>query len=97
MARPRRRRRDLPDPAPGRENRLREPHYGTYEELAEQLVEALLPHFDRPFAFFGHCGGALPGFATALLLARSGLPTPGRCSSPPRSHRTSAPSGASWG
>ncbi|MFF9479386.1 thioesterase II family protein [Streptomyces sp. NPDC014733] len=61
---------------PGRENRLREPHYGTYDALAEQVVEALLPHFDRPFAFFGHCGGALPGFATALLLARSGLPTP---------------------
>ncbi|MFI6252346.1 thioesterase II family protein [Streptomyces sp. NPDC051016] len=61
---------------PGRENRLREPHYGTYEELAEQVTEALLPHFDRPFAFFGHCGGALPGFATALHLARSGLPTP---------------------
>ncbi|MFF1293379.1 MULTISPECIES: thioesterase II family protein [unclassified Streptomyces] len=61
---------------PGRENRIREPHYGTYEELAEQTVEALLPHFDRPFAFFGHCGGALPGFATALHLANSGLPTP---------------------
>ncbi|MCG5212972.1 thioesterase domain-containing protein [Streptosporangium soli] len=61
---------------PGRENRIREPHYGTYEELAEQVAEALLPHFDRPFAFFGHCGGALPGFATALHLARTGLPTP---------------------
>ncbi|AEY87129.1 thioesterase [Streptomyces corchorusii] len=61
---------------PGRENRYREPHYGTYEELAEQVTEALLPHLDRPFAFFGHCGGALPGFATALHLARAGLPTP---------------------
>lgn len=63
---------------PGRENRLREPHYGSYEALAEQLVDALLPHLDRPFAFFGHCGGALPGFATALLLAERGLPTPAR-------------------
>ncbi|MBV9820626.1 MAG: thioesterase, partial [Actinobacteria bacterium] len=31
---------------------------------------------DRPFGFFGHCAGALPGFATALLLVRSGLPAP---------------------
>ena len=26
---------------PGRENRVREPHYGTYEELAVQLAESL--------------------------------------------------------
>ncbi|WP_137992771.1 thioesterase II family protein [Streptomyces vilmorinianum] len=61
---------------PGRENRLRDPHYGTYEQLAGPLAEALLPYLDRPFAFFGHCGGALPGFATALHLAEAGLPTP---------------------
>ncbi|MGP3991751.1 thioesterase II family protein [Streptomyces sp. 3N207] len=61
---------------PGRENRIREPHYGTYPELAERLAEALLPYLDRPFGFFGHCGGALPGFATALFLAEHGLPTP---------------------
>jgi surfactin synthase thioesterase subunit len=61
---------------PGRENRLREPHYGDYDALAEELVEYLAPYLDRPFAFFGHCGGALPGFATALRLAAAGLPTP---------------------
>lgn len=61
---------------PGRENRIREAHYGTYERLAEQVAEVLLPYLDRPFGFFGHCGGALPGFATALYLARSGFPTP---------------------
>ncbi|MER7411316.1 MULTISPECIES: thioesterase II family protein [Streptomyces] len=61
---------------PGRENRVREEHYGTYPQLAGQLAEALLPYLDRPFGFFGHCGGALPGFATALLLAERGLPTP---------------------
>ncbi|WP_316520094.1 thioesterase II family protein [Kitasatospora brasiliensis] len=63
---------------PGRENRLREPHYGTYEGLAEPLIEALLPYLDRPFGFFGHCGGALPGFATAMRLAQDGLPVPDR-------------------
>ncbi|MQY12862.1 Linear gramicidin dehydrogenase LgrE [Streptomyces sp. RB5] len=61
---------------PGRENRLREPHYGTYEELAGPLTEALLPYLDRPFGFFGHCAGALPGFAAALHLYEQGLPTP---------------------
>ncbi|MET3436053.1 surfactin synthase thioesterase subunit [Sphingomonas sp. 1185] len=61
---------------PARERRIRDPHYGTYEELAKQVIENLLPYFDRPFGFFGHCGGALPGFATALELHRRGLPTP---------------------
>jgi len=63
---------------PGRENRIKEPHYGTYEQLAEQLADQLLPYFDRPFGFFGHCGGALPGFALTLELRRRGLPTPDR-------------------
>ncbi|MEV6766772.1 thioesterase domain-containing protein [Streptomyces sp. NPDC051105] len=61
---------------PGRENRIREPHFGTYEAFAEQAAERLLPHLDRPFGFFGHCGGVLPAFATALHLARNGLPCP---------------------
>jgi surfactin synthase thioesterase subunit len=61
---------------PGRENRIREPHYGTYEELAKRFVDAVLPYLDRPFGFFGHCGGALPGFATALELTKRGLPQP---------------------
>jgi surfactin synthase thioesterase subunit len=61
---------------PGRENRLREPHYGDYDSLAEDLVEHLLPYLDRPFAFFGHCGGALPGYATSLRLMQGGLPLP---------------------
>lgn len=61
---------------PGRENRLREPHYGNYQALAEQLVEQLLPYLDRPFGFFGHCSGAMPGYATALRLMLDGLPTP---------------------
>lgn len=61
---------------PGRENRLREPHYGNYQALADQLVEQLLPYLDRPFGFFGHCSGAMPGYATALRLVEAGLPTP---------------------
>jgi surfactin synthase thioesterase subunit len=61
---------------PGRENRLREPHYGDYESLADDLVEHLLPYLDRPFAFFGHCSGALPGYAMTLRLMQAGLPVP---------------------
>ncbi|MEO6502206.1 MAG: thioesterase domain-containing protein [Jatrophihabitantaceae bacterium] len=63
---------------PARENRIREPHFGTYEQLAADLVTPLQPYLNRPFVFFGHCAGALPAFETARLLADSGLPTPQR-------------------
>ncbi|NBM14282.1 thioesterase II family protein [Streptomyces sp. GC420] len=63
---------------PGRENRLGEPHYDTYENLAADLVEPLAPLLDRPFAFFGHCAGALPAYETVLRLAELGLPGPDR-------------------
>lgn len=60
----------------GRENRIREDHYGTYEQLAAEVANTLMPYFDRPFGFFGHCGGALPAFATAVYLEATGLATP---------------------
>ncbi|WP_055701163.1 MULTISPECIES: thioesterase II family protein [Streptomyces] len=63
---------------PARENRIRDAHFGTYEQLAADVVEALLPYLDRPFAFFGHCAGSLPAFETARRLADLGLPTPRR-------------------
>ncbi|MDQ2816325.1 MAG: thioesterase domain-containing protein [Actinomycetota bacterium] len=63
---------------PGRQNRIREPHYETYERLAEQLIEYLVPCLDRPFAFFGHCSGALPGVEVTRQLAAAGLPLPRR-------------------
>jgi surfactin synthase thioesterase subunit len=68
---------------PGRENRLREPHFGTYEQLAKIAVEALLPCMDRPFGLFGHCSSALIAFEIAVVLQREGLPMPRRlfCSS----------------
>lgn len=61
---------------PGRENRLAEPHYGTYENLVADLVGPLMPLLDRPFAFFGHCAGALLAFETVVRLAGLGLPQP---------------------
>ncbi|MET7990797.1 thioesterase domain-containing protein [Amycolatopsis sp. NPDC005232] len=63
---------------PGRENRLREQPYGTYEELADDFAEALLPYLDRPFAFFGHCGSALPGYETSVRLLERDYPLPAR-------------------
>ncbi|MFD8705832.1 thioesterase II family protein [Kitasatospora sp. NPDC059648] len=61
---------------PARENRMREPHHGSFESLAEQAAEALAPYLDRPFGVFGHCGGALAAFATALQLQQTGRPVP---------------------
>lgn len=63
---------------PARQNRIADAHYGTYEDMAAALVEYLQPHLDRPFAFFGHCGGALPGFEVTRQLAAAGLPLPAR-------------------
>jgi surfactin synthase thioesterase subunit len=63
---------------PGRENRIGEPHYGTYQRLAAMLAEALHPYLDRPYGVFGHCGAALPGFALALHLMCAGLRPPDR-------------------
>jgi surfactin synthase thioesterase subunit len=63
---------------PARQNRIREPHYETYETLAAGLVEYLPPYLDKPFAFFGHCGGALPGVELTRALAAAGLPLPRR-------------------
>jgi surfactin synthase thioesterase subunit len=63
---------------PGRQNRIREPHFETYESLAAELIEFLAPYLDRPFAFFGHCSGALPGVEVSRQLAAAGLPLPRR-------------------
>ncbi len=63
---------------PGRQNRIREPHYETYQRLAAELIEFLSPYLDRPFAFFGHCSGALPGVEVTRQLAAAGLPLPRR-------------------
>jgi len=63
---------------PGRENRLAEPAFDSYEDLAAALIPHLLPYLDRPFAFFGHCASALIGYETSVQLLRAGLPLPAR-------------------
>lgn len=61
---------------PGRENRFREEHFGTYEAFAQELAPWLMPYLDRPYAFFGHCAAALPAFETARELERMGARRP---------------------
>ncbi|WP_017582732.1 thioesterase II family protein [Nocardiopsis valliformis] len=69
----------LPLQLPWRENRMRDPHYGTYEQLATDAVEEIGRYLDRPYAVFGHCGGALPAFETVLRIGERGLRPPERC------------------
>jgi surfactin synthase thioesterase subunit len=63
---------------PARQNRIQEAHYETYEALAAGLLEDMLPFLDRPFAFFGHCGGALPGVELTRQLGQADLAVPRR-------------------
>jgi surfactin synthase thioesterase subunit len=63
---------------PGRENRIREPHYGSYERLAVDLIGSLRPYLGTPFGIFGHCGGALAAAELVLLLGTADLPLPRR-------------------
>ncbi len=61
---------------PGRESRLSEKPYERMEELVAALGEAIQPHLDRPFAFFGHSMGAGVAFELTRWLRRRGLPLP---------------------
>lgn len=61
---------------PGRENRFSEPICATYQEMAASLADAVVPHLDRPYAFFGHCGSALAAYEVTAELERRGMPRP---------------------
>lgn len=61
---------------PGRESRLREPAFDRPEPLVAALADALQPHIDLPFAFFGHSMGALLSFEITRELRRRGGPLP---------------------
>jgi len=54
---------------PGRHERLHEPLLQSVEEMVAELVPALLPYLDRPFAMFGHCLGAIVMFEVLQELA----------------------------
>lgn len=55
---------------PGRGMRVQEQPFTRLEPLISQTAEALLPHLDKPFVFFGHSMGALISFELAHHLRR---------------------------
>lgn len=55
---------------PGRQDRRKERLIDDISELADELVDALMPWTDRPFALFGHSMGAILAFEVALRLDR---------------------------
>jgi len=61
---------------PGREGRLVETPYADLERLVADMHPELLPHFDKPFAFYGHSNGGLMAFELARTLRRNGGPMP---------------------
>ncbi|MEG4499882.1 SDR family NAD(P)-dependent oxidoreductase [Microcoleus sp. F10-C6] len=53
---------------PGRENRISEQPFTQFAPLVETLAQVLIPHLDKPFAFYSHSMGNLIGFEVAHLL-----------------------------
>jgi medium-chain acyl-[acyl-carrier-protein] hydrolase len=60
----------------GRGARFRETPFTRLRPLVQAAAQGLAPHFDKPFAFFGHSMGALIAFELTRLLRREGLPLP---------------------
>lgn len=61
---------------PGRGMRLHEPPFTRLPPLVEAIGQAIIPHLDKPFAFFGHSMGALIAFELARYLRRERGPEP---------------------
>jgi len=63
---------------PGRANRQDEVPMDSMPELVQNLLPALLPQTDRPYAFFGHSMGAVFAAYTAKEIVSSGWAPPKR-------------------
>lgn len=61
---------------PGRAKRLREQPFTKLSPLVRELVPAIRPFLDKPFAFFGHSMGALISFELARQLRHENAPAP---------------------
>jgi medium-chain acyl-[acyl-carrier-protein] hydrolase len=61
---------------PGRGSRHKDPPISRLVTLADKLVQAIGPHLDKPFAFFGHSFGGLVAFELARRLCHQNLPQP---------------------
>lgn len=56
--------------SPGRGSRLMETPFTQMLPLAQNVAQVLLPHLDKPFAFFGHSMGAMVSFEVARQLRK---------------------------
>lgn len=56
---------------PGRGFRLIEPPFTSLDPLVEAIASALLPHLEKPFAFFGHSMGGLISFELTRTLRKN--------------------------
>lgn len=61
---------------PGREHRLHEPVIDDMAELVAALHDAIRPHLNERFVFFGHSMGAAVAFELVRALRRAGGPSP---------------------
>jgi medium-chain acyl-[acyl-carrier-protein] hydrolase len=62
---------------PGRENRIAEDPARRMGPLIDALYDAITPHLDVPFAFYGHSMGALVAYELTRRLRAAGKPEPG--------------------
>jgi medium-chain acyl-[acyl-carrier-protein] hydrolase len=63
---------------PGREQRLSEQPFQRMGPLIDALYEAMAPHLNVPYAFYGHSLGTLVAFEMARKTRRQGQPGPVR-------------------
>jgi surfactin synthase thioesterase subunit len=61
---------------PGREGRWLEPRFTRMSEVISELVAALTPLLQQPYAFFGHSMGAFVAFELTRELRRHNQPLP---------------------
>jgi len=61
---------------PGRGGRMSERPFTNLASLVEVVAEQLLPHMDKPFAFFGHSMGAIIAFELAHRLRQEERASP---------------------
>ncbi len=66
----------IPARLPGRESRTKEQPIDRIGGMVDAVLEAVRPHLDRRFAFFGHSMGAMIGFELARALRRKEMPMP---------------------
>ncbi|AYV31155.1 Linear gramicidin dehydrogenase LgrE [Streptomyces sp. ADI95-16] len=63
---------------PGREDQLGAPLFDRMGAVLNVLVPSVIPHLDRPFAFFGHSMGALVAWSLTRALQRMEIGSPTR-------------------